>query len=98
GSSVKKYAPDSLVTIVREKPVSTFDTVTVAPGTRACDVSVTVPRRLAGVRWVRGGVASRRTAESSPRDRFQICIGLPSLSRWMGRFRPLLRSRAACQE
>ncbi len=48
GNSPNEYNPDPFVIVVRLKPLFSFLTVTVAPGTTAPVLSVTVPRSSTG--------------------------------------------------
>ena len=54
----EEYDPDPFVIVERLKPVFSFLTVTVAPGTTAPVLSVTVPRRLAVILWAEDGAAN----------------------------------------
>src|SRR6266498_482954 len=58
GNSPNEYDPDPFVIVERLKPVFSFLTVTVAPGTTAPVLSVTVPRRLAVILWAEDGAAN----------------------------------------
>src|SRR5436309_1100417 len=58
GTSPNEYDPAPFVTVERLKPVFSFLTVTVAPGTTAPVLSVTVPRRLAVILWAEDGAAN----------------------------------------
>jgi hypothetical protein len=58
GNSPNEYDPDPFVTVVRLKPLFSFLTVTVAPGTTPPVLSVTVPRRLAVILWAEDGAAN----------------------------------------
>ena len=64
-TAAKKKPPVALVTMSREKRVPSLASVTVAPGTTAPDVSVTVPRKLPAL-WANALVASAATASARP--------------------------------
>src|SRR5206468_7499326 len=61
GNSPNEYDPTPFVTVERLKPVFSFFTVTVAPGTTAPVLSVTVPRMLAVILWAKEGMANATT-------------------------------------
>src|SRR5438552_18295705 len=61
GNSPNEYDPDPFVIVERLKPVFSFLTVTVAPGTTAPVLSVTVPRMLAVILCAKDGTANATT-------------------------------------
>ena len=61
GNSANEYDPAPFETTERLKPVFSFFTVTVAPGTTAPVLSVTVPRMLAVILCAKDGTANATT-------------------------------------
>src|SRR5262245_7863315 len=66
GSEGAVYSPAWSVTMVRVRPVPWFVSVTVAPGTAAPDVSVTVPRIVPVTAWAARPTGRRHSATTRP--------------------------------
>ena len=79
GSTGTEYTPAAFVTTVRDRPVSSFKTVTVAPGRTDCVASLTVPRMLPVDRWANVGVATKSDETTRTRTGFRMRGRLPEL-------------------
>src|SRR6266850_2224151 len=70
GNSVTEKLPSAVVWVVRNKPVSVFFTVTVAPATASPDESVTVPRIVPRNVWAFAATARESTTRIAKTRRF----------------------------